>query len=56
MKSKDLHMVPEVIKNIAWKLSPDNKAVHPNERWNAAAQIEAIKNYCDLALKIYERK
>lgn len=48
-------MVPENIKNIAWRLSPDNEIVRDNERWMAAQQLEIIREYCEAVLKVYNK-
>ena len=57
MPSKNnLHMVPEIVKNIAEKLNPHNKSVNENEKWIASQQIEIIRDYCNAVLKVSDNK
>lgn len=46
----NLHLIPELIKNIVWKLNPQNKIVNANERWMAVQQLEAIAEFCTKAV------
>lgn len=54
--SNNQHLVPELIKNIAWKLNPNNKIVTVNERWMAEQQLNTIIEYCSKAVAAFNTK
>ena len=45
----NLHLVPVSVQDIVEKLA--NKDMRENERMNYVLRLEAIRDYCDVALK-----
>lgn len=54
-KKIDLNLVPENIKNIAWRTNPENPHVNTQERLMAVAQLENIISYCEKALATFSK-
>jgi predicted fused transcriptional regulator/phosphomethylpyrimidine kinase len=51
--NKNLHLVPEIVINIAESLQ---KPRHINEEASLQLRLEAIRDYCNEALEVYENK
>lgn len=53
--SKNLHLVPQAVLDVASKLNPSIK-INDNEKWMAIQRMEAIRDYCVAVLKVAENK
>lgn len=51
LNQNKMHLVPDIIQSKVKELLNENSRFEIRE--NYASQLEAIKNYCDLALKQY---
>lgn len=47
------NLVPENVKNIAWRANPQNPHVNSQERLMADAQLEQIVLYCQKAREVF---
>lgn len=45
MNKTDLNLVPENIKNLAWRASPQNPHTNYNEKMMARSQLDAVIQY-----------
>ena len=54
---RKLHLVPEIVRNRAQSLLSDARGPNAtNEKENHAASLEAIVEYCQLALQQHSKK
>lgn len=51
-KKIDPNLIPETVKDIAWRANPQNPHVNQQERGVALARLEQIKMYCEKALEV----
>lgn len=51
-KKIDMNLIPENIKDIAWRANPDNVHVRETERSVALARLENIAAYCSKAIEV----
>lgn len=54
-KKIDQNLIPENVKNIAWRANPQNPHVNSQERFMATTQLEQIKMYCEKALEVVSK-